>query len=221
MLNQIAALLRKDFAIEWRNRTSLNGLLLYMASTIFVAYLALQTKSGQVSPTTWNAVFWIILTFLSVNSSLKSFSTEPQERNLTYYFLVSAQALILSKMLYNAVLVSLVAFLGLLAYSTLLGNPVEDWWLYLAVVLVGSVGLSFSMTLTAAIAAQVSQNQTLMPILSLPVSIPALLLSIKASQNAMQAMLYSQTYGYLWSLGAVVAVLAAVSYVLFPLIWGE
>ncbi len=218
---QVLALLQKDALIEWRNRTSINGLLLYMSATIFVSYLALQTKNGLIVPATWNAIYWIILTSLSVNTSLKSFATEPQERNFTYFFLFSAQSIISAKIIYNAALVGFVSVLGLFIYFFVMGNPVVDVWLFIVVVVVGAMGMAVAMTLTAAISVQASQNQSLMPVLSMPVSIPTMLLSIKASQNAMEGMLYSQTYNYLMAIGAMAVISAVLSYILFPILWRE
>jgi heme exporter protein B len=218
---QILALLKKDWLIEWKNRSALNGLLLYTLSTVFVCYLALKSRSGAISPTTWNAVFWIIVTFLSLSASVKSFATEAQERNLTYFFLVSPQSIIVSKIIYNSLLVGFVSLFGLAFYALVLGNPVVDLPVFGLVVGLGSMSLAVSMTLTSAIAAQATNSQSLMPILSLPICIPSMLISIKASKNALEGMLYSQTYNFLTGLVALILMLSVLSYVLFPVLWKE
>ena len=65
----IAALLRKDILLEIRQQYTFYGILLYVASTIFVLYLAM----GQPESAVWNGLFWMIQLFICVNAVAKSF----------------------------------------------------------------------------------------------------------------------------------------------------
>ena len=95
---QIAAILGKEFTLELRNRYSINGILLYVVSTVFVCYLSFQKV---LTVPVWNALFWVIMLFASVNAVSKSFLTEHRERMLYYHTLFSPQAFVLAKLIYN------------------------------------------------------------------------------------------------------------------------
>ena len=100
MLKEIAALLQKELLIEWRQRYALGGMFLYVVTTVFVCFLSFK---NIIETSTWNALFWIIILFASVNASAKSFLQESKGRLLYYYTLCSPQAFVLSKIIYNAI----------------------------------------------------------------------------------------------------------------------
>ena len=72
MTKTIFALLKKDLLLELRQQHSFYGILLYVASTIFVLYLSINNPEGEV----WNGLFWIIQLFVCVNAVAKSLSME-------------------------------------------------------------------------------------------------------------------------------------------------
>ena len=60
-MKEIKALLGKELILEWRQKYALNGILLYLTSTIFICYLSFSLGSGQINAASWNALLWIIL----------------------------------------------------------------------------------------------------------------------------------------------------------------
>ncbi|HWV73589.1 MAG TPA: hypothetical protein VN040_17830, partial [Pseudosphingobacterium sp.] len=90
LLRQVSILIRKEITLEWRSKYALNGILLYVVSTVFVCYQAFKS----VHPVIWNALFWIIMLFAAINAISKSFVQENKGRQLYYYSLVSAKAVI-------------------------------------------------------------------------------------------------------------------------------
>jgi heme exporter protein B len=88
-------LVTHHFRQEWKQRHAFFGMVLYCAATIFIAYLAFRNSIDAV---TWNALFWIIMLFASVNALAKSFLSESRGRQLYYYSLVSAPVFYLSKL---------------------------------------------------------------------------------------------------------------------------
>lgn len=211
--------IKKELKIEWRNKYALNGILLYLVSTIFICYLSFNVKSNQLNVVTWNALFWIIILFASINAVAKSFIQEKQERLLYYYTIISPQALIFARIIYNALLLMLVALLGFLFYSIILGNPVTDIWLFLIIILLASVGFSSTLTLISAIASKAGNNQTLMAVLGFPIILPMLLMVIKVSKNAIDGLALSASLDELITLLAINIIVGAVSFLLFPYLW--
>src|SRR3712207_2036871 len=130
LFKETQALLFKEILLEWRQKYALNGMLLYIVSTVLICYMSFNLRGGSITPTTWNTVFWIILLFTSVNAVAKSFMQERYGRFIYYYTLVSPQGIILSKIMYNSLLMLLLAFVGYGFYSIMLDNPVQDHFLF-------------------------------------------------------------------------------------------
>jgi len=212
-------LLKKDILLEWRQRYAINGILLYVASTVFVCYLSFGIKTNKISPLTWNAVLWMVLLFASVNAVAKSFLQEKSGRMLYYYTLASPQAIILSKVIYNSGLLLLLSSIAYLFYSVVLGNPVQDKFLFFINVLIGSVGFATTFTMISAIASKADNSSTLMTILGFPIIIPMLLMLMKVSKSAIDGLALSVSIDELIILSALNIMMVALAYILFPYLW--
>lgn len=225
LLRQTGYLLRKEILLEWRSKYAFNGVLLYIVSTVFVCYIAFNLTPGfeksQGYAVVWNVLFWIIILFASVNAIAKSFLQESRSRLLYYYTIASPQAIILSKTIYNALLMSLLSVLALVVYTLFFKNNVGDGWWYFTVVLTGSITFSTVFTMVSAIAAKAGNNGTLMAILSFPVIIPVIILLVKISKSAMDGVDRSLTYGNFGVLAAMNIMVIAVSLILFPFLWRD
>ncbi|MEY3645578.1 MAG: hypothetical protein RL127_286 [Bacteroidota bacterium] len=219
MLGHIPVLVKKEMQMEWRQRYALHGLLLYLASTIFVCYLSFKAKQHTINPITWNTLFWIILLFIAINAIAKSFTQEPSQRNLFYYSLVSPEAVIYSKIIYNSIVMIGVSLIGILFYSWVMGNPVGNMPLYLLSIILGSIGLASTLSLMAGIAAQAENSATLMAVLSFPIILPLLLLLLKLSKSAMDGISIQENWDEIAILAALNTIVVVLSGILFPYIW--
>src|SRR5690349_24582401 len=114
----IAALLKKDILLEIRQQYTFYGVLLYVASTIFVLYLAM----GQPEAAVWNGLFWVIQLFVCVNAVAKSFLQESRGRMLYFYSIAGARDFILAKLLFNVLLMMIMSLVSLFLFMLLLGN---------------------------------------------------------------------------------------------------
>lgn len=217
LVNQIKHLIAKEIKLEMRNKYALGGILLYVVSTVFVSYLSFKKI---VTPATWNALFWIILLFASINGVAKSFINETRGKLLYLYTLVSPQAVILSKIIYNSMLLSVISILCLLVYSLFIGNLIQDLPLFLLTLLLGSFGFSSLLTMVSAIASKTNNNFTLMAILSFPIMVPLLMVLIKLSKNAIDG-LERWDYNYLLVLVFLNMIIVALSYLLFRYLWRD
>lgn len=204
--------------MEWRQKYAFNGLLLFVISTVFVCYLSFKKI---IDPPTWNALFWIIMLFAAVNAVAKSFVQENNQRRLYFYVLTSPQAVILSKTIYNLLLMLILSLVNLTFYSLFIGNPVQDHLLFTIAILLGSAGMSGILTMISAIASKVGQNTTLMAILSFPVLLPLLITVIKLSKNAMDGLDRSISTQYCIILLGINLMVVGLSYILFPYIWKD
>lgn len=219
LIKEIQALIWKEVILEWRQRYALNGMLLYVVSTVLICYMSFNLRGDTIHASTWNTLFWIILLFTSVNAVAKSFMQERFGRFLYYYTLVSPQGIILSKIVYNSLLMLLLAFVGFGFYSLMLGNPVEDDLLFVSNILLGAIGFSTSLTMVSGIASKAPNNSILMAILSFPIIIPMLLMLVKISKNAMDGLDRSASTDEIVTLLAINAIVLTLSYILFPYLW--
>lgn len=219
MWNEIIVLIKKEITLEWRQKFALNGILLYVVSAVFITYLSVGAKQGNLSIPTWNALYWIIILFSSVNAVAKSFVQEHQGRQLYYYMIASPESIILSKIIYNTLLTLILALLGYTVFSIILGNPVQDQGMFILNLLLGSVGFSACLTMVSGIASKASNNATLMAILSFPIIIPILLMAIRISKNAIDGLDRGISLDKLFTLLAINAIIGATAYILFPYLW--
>ena len=211
--------MQKEFLLEWRQRYALNGMLLYIVGAVFVCYLSFNARRGQLTPIVWNTLFWIILLFTAINAIAKSFVQERAGRQLYYYTLTSPQLIILSKILYNTVLMLVLALLGFSVYAFVLGNPVKDVPLYVLTLILGAVGFAASLTLVSGIASKAENPATLMAVLSFPIILPLLLMVLKISKNALDGLDRSVSWNEIGTVLAIDAIVITLSWLLFPFLW--
>ncbi|HLU90644.1 MAG TPA: heme exporter protein CcmB [Cyclobacteriaceae bacterium] len=219
MWNEIFVLIRKEVTLEWRQKYALNGILLYVVSAVFITYLSFGANRGNLSLPTWNALYWIIILFSSVNAVAKSFVQEHQGRQLYYYMIAAPESIILSKIIYNTFLTLVLALLGYGVFSLILGNPVQDQTMFVLNLILGAVGLSSCLTMVSGIASKAGNNATLMAILSFPLVIPILLMAISISKNAMDGIDRDLSLDKMLILLAINAIVCSTAYILFPYLW--
>jgi heme exporter protein B len=169
---------------------------------------------------TWNGLFWIIQLFISINAVAKSFLQEPASRMLYYHTLVSPQQFILSKLLFNTLLMAVMSGISLLVFSLFLGFPVVKTALFIGIVFLGGWSMSLVFTFLAAIAAKAQQNAAIMAILGFPILIPQLILLMKLSGTAFtSAPFHLVANVFLLVVSDILVVLLSV--ILFPFLWKD
>ena len=218
MIKRIYALLKKDILLEFRQKHTFYGILLYIASTIFVLYLSIDKPGVNV----WNGVFWTIQLFICVNAVAKSFLQESRGRMLYFYSIASPVEFIIAKMVYNLLLMILMSLLSLLLFFIFLENPVDNSLWFIGIVILGGASISIVFTLMSAIAAKAQQNAALIAILGFPVILPQLLLLMRLSKAAFAEVFKEgavlQLSGLIIGLDVLVIALAVI---LFPYLWKD
>lgn len=214
---QIITLVKKDILLETRQQYTFYGVLLYVASTVFIIYLS----TGQPENEIWNALFWIVQLFAAVNAVAKSFLQDSKGRMLYYYTISGAVNYILAKLIFNAVLMLLMSLLTLLIFILLLGNPLVHFFQFLLIGLLGSVGLSFVFTFLAAIAAKAQQQAALMAIMGFPVIVPQLLLLGRIATRSFTDAIQTGWWQMVLLLFCFDILIVLLSIILFPFLWRD
>jgi heme exporter protein B len=184
--DNIKTLLLNELKFEFKSKQSIGSIFLYVFTSTFLAYLSFKVID---SPKIWNGVFWIILLFAAINSTMNSFK-ESQGQHAYLYSLVSPQEIILSKIIYNALILLVVSLLCLMSYSLFLGSYISDIPLFTATIVTGSIALACILSLAAGISYKASGGGALFSILSIPIVIPLLILMITASIGGLKNTQY-------------------------------
>lgn len=214
----IKTLFKKDLLLELRQQYTFYGVLLYVASTIFVLYLAMQQPESSI----WNGLFWMIQLFICVNAVAKSFLQENRGRMLYFYSIAGPVQFIAAKLLYNIVIMALMSFISLLLFQLMLGNPLINFWQFFGIVILGSVSLSLVFTMLAAIAAKAQQQASLMAIMGFPIIIPQLLLLMRISKAGLGEIFKDQALSdMIWLLCGLDGLVAVMALILFPFLWKD
>ena len=218
MTKRIFALLKKDILLEFRQKHTFYGILLYIASTIFVLYLSIDKPDSNV----WNGLFWVIQLFICVNAVAKSFLQESRGRMLYFYSIASPVEFIIAKILYNVALMIIMSLLSLFLFFIFLNNPVDNSLRFTGIVILGGASISIVFTLMSAIAAKAQQNAALIAILGFPVILPQLLLLMRLSKAAFAEVFKEgavmQLAGLIVGLDVLVIAMAII---LFPYLWKD
>lgn len=214
---RILSLMQKDLLLETRQQYTLYGILLYVASTIFVVYLSMDQPEERV----WNGLFWVIQLFVCINAVAKSFLQESRGRMLYFYSIAGPADFVLSKLLFNALLMIVMSLLSLGIFSLLLGNPLENWPVFIFITCLGGVSLSLVFTFLAAIAAKAQQQAALMAIMGFPLIIPQLMLLMKISSTAFSSVVQAGWWQMVFLLAGLDIMVIALAVILFPFLWKD
>lgn len=217
LIREIGWLLHKDSLLEWRSGYALGGVLLYVLSTVYILYASFE----KIEPPLWNALFWVVVLFASVNAITKSFVQESGARQLYYYSLLSPISLILAKIIYNMALLFVLSLLSWGAFTLFAENAVTDSGLFFMAIFLATAGFSITFTFIAAISAKASNNATLMAILSFPLVIPIIMTLINLSKIALGLKIRANIGNDLYTLLGIDALLLGMCLLLYPFLWRD
>jgi heme exporter protein B len=216
---RIIHLIKKEFLLEFRQKATVGGVLVYVIGTIFVSALCFK---GKLDKPTWNALFWVITLFTSVTISGKSFLKETGGQALFNYLYYKPQHFIVAKILYNMVFMLCLSVITFFFYCFFIRNEVGNLPLFLLVLVLASTGLAGVLSLMSAIASKASGNFAIMSILSFPVLMPLILVVIRLSKQAVDGIEWAGVgFDFIVILIALNVLTIALSFLLFPYLWRD
>jgi heme exporter protein B len=133
--------------------------------------------------------------------------------------MVSPESIILSKIIYNTLILILLSIINLVLFAIFMDFPVQDSLLFIFTVILGSMGFSSTLTLIAALASKTENSSVLMAILSFPIILPLLLILMKLSKNALDGLAWSVSYDEIIISFALNVLVLILSLILFPFLW--
>ena len=214
-LRIIWAIVAKDISAELHTREILSAMLVFSSLALLVFSLALDMR-GPLAQAAAPGVLWTTVAFASTLGLGRSLAREQQTGCFDGLLLapVERSAIFFGKALGNLVF-TLVVEVGLLPLtSALLDVPLLRPAVLLVTVL-GTVGYVAVGTLLAAIAVNTRAQEVLLPILLLPLSIPALVPAVQATRGLVEGWALADVAGWVRLLVVYDLVIVAVSMVTF------
>jgi heme exporter protein B len=183
--------LRKDLRLEWRSRDAINGMLFFALLVVVVFSLAFD-PTAAVSRQISGGILWVALLFAAVTALNQSWTREQSNQVLEAQRMspAPASALFLAKALANMIFVLIVevvlAPVFVVFYNLhVLGNA----WLLALILPLGTWALVVNGTFFAALGLRTRNRELLLPLVLLPVSLPALLEMVQATTGVLTAEL--------------------------------
>jgi heme exporter protein B len=181
--------LQKDLRIEWRSRDAINGMLFFALLVVVVFSLAFDptanpTMARQIS----GGILWVAVLFAAMTALNQSWSRESSNNVLDAHRLAPApsSALFIGKALANFLFVTAVEIVLAPIFAIFYNlHPLGDTWKLLLILPLGTWSLVVNGTFFAALSLRTRNRETLLPLILLPISMPALLAMIQATTNVL------------------------------------
>ncbi len=215
-MSAFTTILRKDLRLELRCGESTITLIFLSLLTLAVLTFALNAPAGD--PAIAAGALWVALIFAGTMAATRALVSEWQNGCIRALLLSPADraAIYCAKVIASFVFMILAeiaaAVLSVLFFDLDFGMPL----LRLAPVLaMGALGFAALATLLAAIQVQIRTGDLLLPLLAVPVFVPALIAGVKASNAALAGLPFTGFAQWLKILAACDILFFAGGYLLF------
>ncbi len=185
----VLAHLRKDLRLEWRTKDSLNGMLFFSLLVVVVFAMAFDpTSYPTIARQISGGLLCVAVLFAAMTALNQSWSREMHNNVLDAHRLspAPASALFVGKALANFVFVTAVelvlAPVFVIFYNL---HPLGETWKLLLILPLGTWALVVNGTFFAALSLRTRNRETLLPLVLLPISMPALLAMIQATTDVL------------------------------------
>jgi heme exporter protein B len=183
--------LHKDLRLEWRSRDSINGMLFFALLVVVVFGLAFDptgypTTTRQIA----GGILWVALLFASITALNLSWARELRNQVLEAQRMAPspASALFLGKALANMLFVLMVeAVLAPIFIVFFNLHVLGNVWLLGLILPLGTWALVVNGTFFAALGLRARNRELLLPLLLLPISLPALLAMVQGTTGILTA----------------------------------
>ncbi len=217
-MEKFFALLKRDLLSELRSRETIVVLLFFALLSLLTFNFSLELRQEDISGVA-PGILWVTLLFAAMMGMGRSFVRDRERGVLEGLLLTGVDPGILYLSRATSLLILLLAVEAAMVpvYLGFFGIRVQVAML-LAIVLLGTVGFTVLGTLLAAMASNTRARETLLPLLLIPLSIPLIIGSVRATGDLMAG-----TFGVPWLglLAAFDAIFLVVCYWAFEFVVEE
>jgi heme exporter protein B len=189
MRGTVGALLAKELALELRTRESVPAMVLFSVTTYVIFHFGLDrdTVAGDLAA----GVLWVTLLFAAILGVNRLFVAEHEQGGFDGFLLapVDRTALFVAKAIALFAFLCVVELVAVPAFAVLLLGPSPAQALpeLVLVLLLANAGVAVTGTLVAALAIQTRARDLIVPLLALPLLVPVVLASARATTPLLAA----------------------------------
>lgn len=217
MESRIYKHIRKDFLVEFRNRSALNISFAFAGITT----LAVSLASGgiRLQPDILSILFWIIIFFSGMSGLAHIFIREEEEQTALFLALHSVpEEVYISKLLFNIIFFSCISALITPLYIFFMNALPVHITGFLLTVLAGSIAIASVSTILGAIVSKAENRGTLFTVIAFPLMLPVLWTAIITTTSCYDAASAPGFRSILFLL-AFSGVIISASYMTFRFVW--
>lgn len=219
-----AAILRKDLRLELRGGESTVTLAALSLLILVVMVFALNPAGGARDAGTAAGALWVALIFAGMlgatrvlmaerdNGCIRGLLLSPVDRATLYCAKLAAASIFMALAEFAATLIMVLFFN--LEFDSRLG-------LLAPILVLGTLGFAAVSTLLAAISGRLRAGDLLLPLLAVPMFVPALIAGVKASGAALAGEPFAAFAQWLKILAAFDLLFVSAGYLLFEHVIGE
>jgi heme exporter protein B len=219
LVKDIIRNLQKDVRVEFRSRFALN----ISISFAVITTIALSLAGGGVPfpPRVQSMLLWLVIFFSAMNGLSHIFVRE-EDQGTSLFLRISASpdSIFASKLIYN--ITFMIIILGVITpvFVFFMQVTTRDALYFAGSVACGGLSIAAATTIMAAMVAKAGGKGSLFTIISFPVLLPVLWLSIAATASSLEPSGHTD-YGTLVFLLAFSGFITAISFLLFRFVWQE
>jgi heme exporter protein B len=210
--------LRKDFLVEFRSRFALN-IAVSFAAIVTVAMSL--TAGGVPFPVQVQAILlWVVIFFSAMNGLSHIFvREEDQSTALFLQITVPAESVFISKFIFNQLFMMIILAVVTPLFLFFLQVAVIHTLHFVCTVAIGGISIAAATTILAAMVAKAGGKGSLFTIISFPILLPVLWVSIASTTAALSSP--EPAGRNLLFLLAFSGFISVISFLLFRFVWLE
>jgi heme exporter protein B len=217
LVEEVLRNLRKDFSVEFRSGFALNVSIAF--AVIATVSLSLTAGGSPFPPLVQSILLWIIIFFSAMNGLSHIFvREEDQSTSLFLRITVSVDSIFISKFVYNQIFMMIIIAVVTPLFLFFLQLHVRLTGYFICTAISGGIAIASCTTIVAAMVAKSGGRGALFSILSFPLLLPVLWVSISSTRRALDGTSPAE-YGSLVFLLAFSGFISAISFLLFRFVW--
>jgi heme exporter protein B len=186
-LNQVGAILWKDILTEFRTKDAITSMLLFGLLVILMFHFAFEPDSLETEKY-GPGLLWVTFIFAGMLGMNRTFAGEKENDNLQSLMLapVNWSAIFIGKMLSNLLFMLMAETVILFCFSIFFNvNLVPRLGWVALITFLGTLGFASAGTILAAVSMNTRMSDVMLPILFLPVALPAILGAVESTAAAL------------------------------------
>lgn len=186
-LNQVRAILWKDILTEYRTKDALTSMLLFGLLVILMFHFAFEPDSLETDKY-GPGLLWVTFIFAGMLGMNRTFAGEKENDNLQGLMLapVNWGAIFLGKMLANLLFMLVAETIILFCFCIFFNVDLVPRLGWVALItFLGTLGFASAGTILAAVSTNTRMSDVMLPILFLPVALPAILGAVESTAAAL------------------------------------